>query len=134
MVYIKNYIFNHFYQQYLVLLTMVPRNRKVRQTSTGKPTVNFESRCTGVKSRGRHRAKNQAWIIFRVSGGYTTAAVGVSCAVTCTAATSFLALRHILRIWYSAAGVKNRDNRSREIAIIVSKNRGQDYFRVVCGI
>ena len=26
MVYIKNYIFNHFYQQYLVLLTMVPRN------------------------------------------------------------------------------------------------------------
>ena len=25
MVYIKNYIFNHFYLQYLVLLTMVPR-------------------------------------------------------------------------------------------------------------
>ena len=27
MVYIKIYIFNHFYQQYLVLLTTVPRNR-----------------------------------------------------------------------------------------------------------
>ena len=26
MVYIKTYIFNHFYQQYLVLLTIVPRN------------------------------------------------------------------------------------------------------------
>ena len=26
MIYIKNYILNHFYQQYLVLLTMVPRN------------------------------------------------------------------------------------------------------------
>ena len=26
-MYIKNYIFYHFYQQYLVLLTMVPRNR-----------------------------------------------------------------------------------------------------------
>ena len=26
MVYIKTYIFNHFYEQYLVLLTMVPRN------------------------------------------------------------------------------------------------------------
>ena len=26
MVYIKTYIFNHFYYQYLVLLTMVPRN------------------------------------------------------------------------------------------------------------
>ena len=26
MVYIKNYIFDHFYQQYLVLLTMVPRD------------------------------------------------------------------------------------------------------------
>ena len=28
MVNIKTYIFNHFYQQYLVLLTMVPRNRR----------------------------------------------------------------------------------------------------------
>ena len=27
MVYIQTYIFNHLYQQYLVLLTMVPRNR-----------------------------------------------------------------------------------------------------------
>ena len=27
MVYIKTHIFNHFYQQYLVLLTMAPRNR-----------------------------------------------------------------------------------------------------------
>ena len=26
MVYIKTYMFNHFYQQYLVLLTMAPRN------------------------------------------------------------------------------------------------------------
>ena len=26
MVYIKTYIFNHVYRQYLVLLTMVPRN------------------------------------------------------------------------------------------------------------
>ena len=26
MVYMKTYIFNHFYQRYLVLLTMVPRN------------------------------------------------------------------------------------------------------------
>ena len=26
MVYIKTYIFNHFYEQYLVLFTMVPRN------------------------------------------------------------------------------------------------------------
>ena len=26
MVYKKNYIFNHFYSQYLVLLTIVPRN------------------------------------------------------------------------------------------------------------
>ena len=26
-VYTKNYKFNHFYHQYLVLLTMVPRNR-----------------------------------------------------------------------------------------------------------
>ena len=26
MVYIKTYIFNHFYEQHLVLLTMVPRN------------------------------------------------------------------------------------------------------------
>ena len=29
MVYIKTYIFNHFYKQYLVLLTMVPRNSTV---------------------------------------------------------------------------------------------------------
>ena len=28
MVYIKNYIFSHFFQDYLVLLTMVPRNSK----------------------------------------------------------------------------------------------------------
>ena len=27
MVYIKTYVFNHFYYQYLVLLTMVRRNR-----------------------------------------------------------------------------------------------------------
>ena len=26
MVYIKTYMFEHFYQQYLVLLTMAPRN------------------------------------------------------------------------------------------------------------
>ena len=28
MVYMKTYIFNDFYQQYLVLLTMVPRNSR----------------------------------------------------------------------------------------------------------
>ena len=26
MIYIRTYTFNHFYKQYLVLLTMVPRN------------------------------------------------------------------------------------------------------------
>ena len=29
MVYIENYIFNHFYRQHLVLLTMVPRNSNI---------------------------------------------------------------------------------------------------------
>ena len=29
-MYIKTYIFDHFYQQYLVLLTMVPRNMTTR--------------------------------------------------------------------------------------------------------
>ena len=28
MVYIKTYVFNHLYQQYLVLLTMVSRNNR----------------------------------------------------------------------------------------------------------
>ena len=36
MVYIKTYIFNHFYQLNLVLLTMVPRNKtKVDATEGG---------------------------------------------------------------------------------------------------
>ena len=33
MVYIKIYIFDHFYNQYLVLLTMVPRNRKKKSAT-----------------------------------------------------------------------------------------------------
>ena len=35
MVDIKTYMFNHFYQQNLVLLTMPPRNRRATYTSTG---------------------------------------------------------------------------------------------------
>ena len=37
MVYMKTYIFNHFYEQYLVLLTMVPRNSATTETSTTTP-------------------------------------------------------------------------------------------------
>ena len=38
MVYINTYIFNHFYLQYLVLLTMVPRNSAVLYcTGTSNP-------------------------------------------------------------------------------------------------
>ena len=33
-MYIKNYIFNNFYDQYLVLLTVVPRNTKRRKQSS----------------------------------------------------------------------------------------------------
>ena len=33
MVYIKTYIFNHFYEQYLVLFNMVPRNNTTRDRS-----------------------------------------------------------------------------------------------------
>ena len=35
MLYIKTYIFHHFYLQYLVLLTMVPRNRTL--TTRARP-------------------------------------------------------------------------------------------------
>ena len=34
MVYIKTYLFNHFYQQHLVLSTMVPRNSVVPRSAT----------------------------------------------------------------------------------------------------
>ena len=39
MVYLKTYIFNHFYGQYLVLLTMVPRNNNTWSVLFTKPPV-----------------------------------------------------------------------------------------------
>ena len=38
MVYIKNYILNHFYNEYLVLLTMVPRNITIINNNRGTYT------------------------------------------------------------------------------------------------
>ena len=49
MVYTKTYIFNHFYYQYLVLLTMVPRNR---QRSLGIPS-GLESCFFGGSTRNK---------------------------------------------------------------------------------
>ena len=47
MVYTKTYIFNHFYQQYLVLLTMAPRN-------------SCHVCCTRPRSWGVHDIRNTA--------------------------------------------------------------------------
>ena len=51
MVYIKTYLFNHFYQQYLVLLTTVPRNStnsKRIETKQKKSAWGHRTRVEGV--------------------------------------------------------------------------------------
>ena len=53
MVYIKTYIFNHFHQQYLVLLTMVPRNR-IHVPPVFSPCDPFTRRVTSHKKQSNH--------------------------------------------------------------------------------
>ena len=54
-MYIKTYIFNHFYEQYLVLLTMAPRNTRYQVYSMpGEPAIFFFEKMLGAHcARGK---------------------------------------------------------------------------------
>ena len=49
MVYIKSYMFTHFYYQYLVLLTTAPRNNSA--ASLANDTATTPNRCFTIQSR-----------------------------------------------------------------------------------
>ena len=55
MVYIKIYIFTNFYQQYLVLLTMVPRDIKKIKANAARPS---ETYCCGEITAKRQNLRN----------------------------------------------------------------------------
>ena len=44
MMHIKTYIFNHFYYQYLVLFTMVPRSNNIWSISLWSPVNSVQTR------------------------------------------------------------------------------------------
>ena len=56
MVYIETYIFDHFYQLYLVLLTMVPRNSSYETTVSVCGGTGMDARIVYIRGfvyRGR---------------------------------------------------------------------------------
>ena len=67
MVYTKTYIFTHFYQQYLVLFTMAPRNSRVPEV----PTI----RLIGFTYL-QQELLNNAGRIFSLLGGPPSAGEG----------------------------------------------------------
>ena len=46
MLHIKTYIFDHFYKQYLILLTMVPRNTINNTSATTTTTITTTTTTT----------------------------------------------------------------------------------------
>ena len=55
MVYIKSYIFNNFYEQYLALLTMAPRNNNIWSYLLWSPVIVIIRANCGVVNVGGER-------------------------------------------------------------------------------